>query len=314
MRIFVAGGTGAIGKCLVPRLRADGHEVVVLARNADQARRIEADGNGAAVTDPLDRARLTAAVVASKPEVVLHELTALGNATGNFKRFDEEFALTNRFRTEVTDTLLGAARAAGARRFIAQSFCGWPFAREGGPIKSEEDPLDPTPPAGFRSTLAAIRHVEDAVSSARDIDALALRYGLLYGPGTGISRDGPLAAMVRGRRFPIVGAGGGVWSFVQVDDAAAATAAAVSRGAPGIYNVVDGEPARVTEWLPFLADVLHAKPPRRIPAWLARPLIGDAGVSMMTQIRGGSNTKAMRELGWTLAHPTWRRGFVEAFG
>ncbi|MFZ1864413.1 MAG: NAD(P)-dependent oxidoreductase, partial [Polyangiales bacterium] len=211
-------------------------------------------------------------------------------------------------------TMLEAARLVGARRFIAQSFCGWPFAREGGPIKTEEDPLDPTPPASFRNSLAAIRHLEEAVRKTSDVEALARRYGLFYGPGTGIAKDGIIVEILRKRRLPIVGDGAGIWSFLHIQDASRATVAAISRGSPGVYNVVDDEPAPVSAWLPFLAQALDAKPPRRVPVWLARFLIGEGGISMMTKIRGGSNAKAKRELGWQPIYPTWRRGFREGLG
>lgn len=314
MRIFVAGSTGAIGKCLVPLLLENGFEVVVLVRTAEKARELERLGAKSSIADPLDREKLTEAIRRAEPEIIIHQLTALAGATGNFKRFDEEFALTNRFRTEVTNTLIAAARLVGARRFIAQSFCGWPFAREGGPVKTEDDPLDPHPPVSFSKTLAAIRHLEMAVREATDVEALALRYGLFYGPGTAIAKDGLFIDLVRKRRFPIVGDGAGIWSFIHIEDAARATVAAISHGAPGIYNVVDDEPAPVSSWLPYLAKVLGAKPPRRVPVWLAKLLIGEGGVMMMTQIRGGSNAKAKRELGWTPIHPSWRRGFVEVLG
>ena len=314
MRVFVAGSTGAIGKRLVPLLLEHGYDVIALTRSAEKARELAALGAQPSIADPLDRDALTAAVRQAKPEVIIHQLTALAGATGNFKRFDQEFALTNRLRTEVTDTLLAAARLVGARRFIAQSYCGWPFARVGGPIKTEEDPLDPHPPASFRQTLAAIRYLEDAVRNATDGEALALRYGLFYGPGTGIAQDGVLVELVRKRRFPIVGNGAGVWSFTHIEDAARATVAAITHGPPGIYNVVDDEPAPVAVWLPFLANAVGARPPLKVPVWLARLLIGEGGVMMMTQIRGGSNTKAKRELGWQLIYPSWRRGFVEGLG
>jgi nucleoside-diphosphate-sugar epimerase len=314
MKIFVAGSTGAIGRSLVPHLVGDGHEVVALVRTPQKGKQVEALGAKAVVADALDKDELTAAIRRAEPEVIVHQLTALAGASGNFKRFDEEFALTNRLRTAVTDTMLAAAHLVGARRFIAQSFCGWPFAREGGPIKTEEDRLDPNPPASFRETLAAIRYLEEAVRQTTDVEALALRYGFLYGPGSGIAKDGAMVELVRKRRVPIVGDGAGIWSFIHVQDVAGATAAAMSRGTPGIYNVVDDEPAPVSSWLPFLADVLGAKPPRRVPVWLARFLIGDGGVSMMTKIRGGSNAKAKRELEWQPIYPTWRRGFVEGLG
>jgi len=311
MRIFVAGSTGAIGRRLVPRLVEAGHEVVALVRAPTKAAAVKMAGAKATVADPFDRDGLTTAIVRAEPDVVIHELTALAGVGGNFRRFDAEFALTNRFRTAVTDTMLAAALQAGARRFLAQSFCGWPFAREGGPVKTEEDPLDPAPPTSFRETLAAIRHLENVVRRATGIEALALRYGLLYGPGTGIARDGQIVQAVLKRHLPIVGNGAGVWSFLHIDDAARATTAAVSHGATGIYNVVDDEPAPVAEWLPDLAASLGAKPPRHVPVWLARLLIGDGGVSMMTQIRGGANAKAKRELGWEPLYPSWRRAFAE---
>jgi 2-alkyl-3-oxoalkanoate reductase len=308
MKVFLAGSTGAIGKTLLPHLVACGHQVVGLARTAARAREVEALGGVAAVADPFDRIRLTAAIERAEPEVVMHQLTALARA-GNFRRFDEEFALTNRFRTDVLDTMVAAARRVRARRFIAQSFCGWPFARQGGPVKTEEDPLDPSPPVSFRRSLAAIRYLENAVRAAPDVEAVALRYGALYGPGTGIAEGGPIAKLVRKRRIPVVGDGTGVWSFIHVKDVAHATEAAMSGGAPGIYNVVDDEPAPVSAWLPYLAEALGARPPRRLSVWLAGFLLGEGGVSMMTSIRGGSNAKAKEELGWQPVYPSWRDGF-----
>jgi nucleoside-diphosphate-sugar epimerase len=313
MRVFVAGSTGAIGRLLVPLLIENRHEVVALVRSAAKAGEVEALGAKAAIADALDREGLTAAVRKAEPEVILHQLTALAG-TGNFKKFDEEFALTNRFRTEVTDTLLAAARLVGARRFIAQSFCGWPFAREGGPVKTEEDPLDPNPPASCRKTLAAIRYLEDTVRRTGDLQAFALRYGALYGPGTGIAKDGFIVELIRKRKLPIVGDGAGIWSFIHTADVARATVAAMSHGEPGIYNVVDDEPAPVSTWLPALAETLGAKPPHKIPAWIGRFAIGEVGVSMMTRIRGGSNAKAKRKLGWQALYPSWRQGFAAELG
>jgi nucleoside-diphosphate-sugar epimerase len=313
MRVFVAGSTGAIGRVLVPLLLESGHEVVALSRTPRKARDLEALGAKVAVADALDRDALTEAICRAEPEVIIHQLTAL-TGVANFKKLDEDFALTNRLRTEVTDTLLAAARRAGARRFIAQSFCGWPFAREGGPVKTEEDPLDPNPPASFRETLAAIRYLEEAVCRAGDLEGLALRYGFFYGPGTSITRNGPIVQLIRRRLLPIVGNGAGVWSFIHIQDAAQATAAAVARGAPGIYNTVDDEPAAVSTWLPYLAKAVGAKPPWRVPVWLGKLLIGEGGVTMMTEIRGASNAKAKRELDWQPIYPSWRRGFVEGLG
>ena len=302
-----------VGKYLMPLLVKNGHQVVALVRTARKAKAVEARGAKVAYADALNKDDLIAAITRAEPEVIIHQLTALAGV-GNFKRFDEEFALTNRFRTEVTNTMLAAAGIVGTRRFIAQSFCGWPFAREGGPVKTEEDPLDPNPPASFSKTLAAIRYLEDTVQGTVGLQALALRYGIFYGPGTGIAKDGSIVELVRKRRMPIVGDGGGVWSFIHVNDVAQATVAAISRGDPGIYNVVDDDPAPVSIWLPSLADAVGAKPPYRVPAWLGRLVIGDGGVSMMTEVRGGSNAKAKRALGWQPNYPSWRRGFIEGIG
>ena len=249
-------------------------------------------------------------VAAARPEVVVHQLTALA-ATSDLRKFDAGFAATNRLRTEGTDHLLAAARAAGARRLVAQSFAGWPFARVGGPVKTEGDPLDPDPPAELRRTLDAIRHLESAVLGTEGIEGVLLRYGGFYGPGTSAGAGGSMLEDLRRRRFPVVGAGTGVWSFIHIDDAAAGTVAALERGAPGIYNIVDDDPAQVSEWLPALAAGLGAKPPRRLPTWLGRIVGGELAVSSMTQVRGASNAKAKGELGWRPAHPSWRQGFAE---
>ncbi|HJQ54229.1 MAG TPA: NAD(P)-dependent oxidoreductase [Gemmatimonadaceae bacterium] len=310
MRVFVTGGTGAIGKFLLPLLLENKHEVVALTRSVIKATALEESGVSAVVADPLDKNALTAAVRRAEPEVIIHQLTALSKA-GNFRKLDQEFTLTNRFRTEVTDTLLAAARTIGTPRFIAQSYCGWPYARTGGPVKTEEDPLDSKPPENFTRTLAAIRSLEDKIRSTTFLQGIALRYGNFYGPGTAIGKRGMVVEMVRKRRLPIIGGGGGVWSFIHILDAARATLAAMTRGAPGIYNVVDDEPAKVSTWLPVLAAAVGAKPPYKIPHWLGELLVGKNGVMMMTQIRGCSNAKAKRELGWTPVYPSWRVGFVD---
>jgi 2-alkyl-3-oxoalkanoate reductase len=313
MKVFVAGGSGAVGTRLVPALVEAGHEVVATTRSAGKTDRLRELGAEPVVVDGLDREATIAAVRDSEAEAVVHQLTALTGAT-NFRRFDRDFALTNRLRTEGTDNLLAGARAAGARRFVAQSFAGWPYDREGGAVKTEDDPLDPDPPKAQRETLAAIRHLEAAVVGAGDIEGIALRYGGFYGPGNALGNGGFLVEQVRKRRVPIVGDGAGVWSFLHIEDAAGAVVAALERGAPGVYNVVDDEPARVSQWLPHLAQVIGAPPPRRVPVWLGRLAAGEVGVSMMTRIRGASNAKANHELGWRPSWPTWRDGFRRGLG
>jgi 2-alkyl-3-oxoalkanoate reductase len=311
MKIFLAGATGALGRQLVPMLVAAGHDVVGTTRSSGKAEALRAAGAEPVVLDLLDEAAVLEAVLRAEPEVVVHQATALAGMSGNPKQLGDEFAETNRLRTEGTDYLLAAARAAGARRFVAQSYAGWPLAREGGPVKDERDPLDPEPPDGLRATLAAIRYVEEAVTGAGDLDGIVLRYGGFYGPGTSLASGGAHVEAVRRRKFPLVGDGGGVWSFVHIEDAASATVAAIERGAPGIYNVVDDEPAPVREWLPELAASVGAPPPRHIPRWIGKLAAGDAAVVMMTESRGASNAKAKGELGWAPAHASWREGFRE---
>lgn len=313
MKIFVAGSTGVIGRTLVPQLVENGHEVIALVRHDRKAQALLAVGAKGATADALNKEELTAAIKKAAPEVIIHQLTSLSH-TVNLKKLDDELSLTNRFRTEVTDTLLAAARMVGARRFIAQSFIGWPFAREGGPVKTEEDPLDSNPPTNFSKTLEAIRYLEDTVRKTEDIQSLALRYGFFYGPGTGIAKGGPIIKLVRNRMMPIIGNGAGIWSFIHIDDAARATVDAVLNGSPGIYNIVDDEPAPVSVWLPALAGAVGAKPPLPVPVWLGKLAVGEGGVSMMIKNRGGSNVKAKREFGWKLTYPSWRRGFVEGLG
>lgn len=312
MKVFVAGATGAIGKQLVPMLIEGGHEVTGMTRTAAKTDLISSLGAQPAVADALDPEAVAQAVAESEPEVVIHELTAID--LSSFSRsIDKQFAETNRLRTEGIDHLLAAAKATGARRFIAQSFAGWPYKRVGGPVKSEEDPLDDNPPKPVRETLGAIRHLEAAVTGAEGIEGIALRYGGFYGPGTSLALDPPgeQTQMVRKRRFPIVGNGAGVWSLVHIRDAAAATFAAIDQGAPGVYNVVDDDPAPVAVFLPELAKDIGAKPPRHVPRWLGRLAGGEAAVVMMTDIRGGSNAKAKREFGWQLQYPSWRLGFKD---
>jgi nucleoside-diphosphate-sugar epimerase len=255
------------------------------------------------VADALDPRAVAQAVAEAEPEVIVHQLTALAGGIGT-RRIERSFELTNRLRSEGTDHLLDAGRAIGIRRFVAQSYAGWPFARVGGPVKTEDDPLDTDPPQQLRNTLAAIRHLEDAVTGADDVEGIVLRYGGFYGPGTWLELEpeGEQVTALRKRKLPIVGDGDGVWSFVHVEDAADATVLAIERGAPGIYNVVDDSPAPVREWAPAAARALGAKPPRRVPRWLGRLAAGEAATVMMTEIRGASNAKAKRELGWQPRH------------
>ena len=315
MRVFVAGATGALGRHLAPRLVAAGHDVVGMTRTPEKAAAVAEMGASPIVADALDADAVGAAVGEARPEVIVHQLTALSRSI-NLRHLDRDFALTNRLRTEGTDHLLAAARAAGTRRFIAQSFAGWPFARTGGPVKGEDAPLDPNPPAAMRATHAAIRHLEAAVTGADWLDGLVLRYGGFYGPGTTISTRplGEHVALVGDRKFPVVGRGTGLTSLIHIDDAAAATALAVERGAPGLYNVVDDEPAAAAAWVPGLASAVGAKRPWRVPRWVGRLAAGEAAVVMMTEARGASNAKAKRELGWTPRYPSWREGFAQGLG
>jgi 2-alkyl-3-oxoalkanoate reductase len=309
MRVFVAGGGGAIGRQLLPQLTAGGHQVTASTRNPAKAERLRALGAEPVVVDGLDAVAVGEAVARAEPEVVIHQMTALP-VDIDLRRFDRVFAVTNKLRTAGTDHLLAAAVAAGARRFIAQSYTGWPNPREGSPVKTEEDPLDPSPTPAQRESLAAIGYLEAAVTSAGQLDGIVLRYGSLYGPGA----SDAFVGLVRRRRVPVIGKGAGIWSFLHISDAAAATVCALERGAPGVYNVVDDEPASVAEWLPFLARAIGAKAPYRLPRWIGRLAAGEAGVSMMTQIRGSSNAKAKRELGWRPAWPSWRQGFDRGLG
>jgi len=315
MRVFVAGASGALGQRLVPQLVAGGHDVTGMTRTAAKADLLRSLGARPVVADALAPDAVAEAVAQAEPEVIVHQLTGLSGGI-DLRHPDRTFALTNRLRTAGTDHLLAAGRAVGARRFVAQSYAGWPFARTGGPIKSEDDALDPRPPEAMRSTLEAIRHVERAVTAIDWGEGVVLRYGGFYGPGTGLSRD-PDAEMIepiRKRQFPVVGDGGGVWSFIHIDDAAAATVAAVEHGTTGIYQVVDDDPAPVRDWLPALATTLGAKPPRRLPRWLGRLVAGQAATVMMTEVRGASNAKAKRELGWRPRYPSWRQGWAEGLG
>jgi 2-alkyl-3-oxoalkanoate reductase len=303
MRIFVAGATGAVGQYLVPRLIADGHQVTGTTRSQAKAAALQAQGATPAVVDGLDREAVHAAVKAAKPDVIIHQMTALADLGMNsFRNLDRTFASTNRLRTQGTDYLLEAASDANVARFIAQSYVGWNNERTGSLIKTEEDPPDPRPLPRTEQSLAAIEHVDRAV---RENGGIVLRYGSFYGPGA----SDVLLDLVRKRRLPVIGSGAGIWSFAEITDAAAATAAAVTSGEPGVYNVVDDDPAPVAVWLPYLAGCLHAKPPMHLPAWLGRIAAGEVVLAQMTQVRGSANEKAKRELGWQPKYPSWRDGF-----
>ena len=308
MRIFVAGATGAVGRRLVPRLVREGHVVTGLTHAPSKAGFVRELGAEPIVADALDQEAMHAAVSAARPEVIVHELTDLKGAS-DLRKFERTFASSNRLRIEGTDYLLAAARDCGVKRMVAQSFCGWPYARIGGYVKSEEDPLDPNPPEQQRSTLDAIRHLECAVSTSAAPAGVVLRYGAFYGPNTGMFEATQIAQICK-RRVPLIGDGGAWWSFLHIDDAAEATALAVNQGS-GVYNIADDDPAPVREWLPATAAILGAKPPFHIPAWLARTAAGEHLVVMMTESRAGSNAKAKRELGWRPRHASWRQGFAE---
>jgi len=305
MRVLVAGASGAIGRRLVPQLIENGHEVIGTFRSTASAERVHALGAQPVALDALEPGAVRRVVLETKPEAIIHQATALANI--RFSRsLDRTFAATNRLRTEATDALLAAAREAGVRRFVAQSFASYRYARTGGPIKTEEDPLDPSPPASARETNAAMRHLDDAVTSAGGV---ALRYGGFYG-----ASDDALVSLVRRRFYPIVGDGAGVTSFIHLDDAAAATVLALQHEGPGLYNIVDDEPAPMREWLPELARIVGAKPPRRLPEWIARLVAGEDMLVMATQSRGASNARAKAELGWAPRYPSWRQGFEAEYG
>lgn len=302
MRVFVTGATGALGRHLVPGLVGAGHEVTATTRKPGKVAQLREAGAEPVVVDGLDREAVIAAVSAAEPEVIVHEMTALSNM-GRLRKVDQEFAATNALRTRGTDNLLAAAALAGTRRVVAQGH-NFVYERSGGPVKTEEDPLDSRPTPSAARAMAAIRYVDETVPRTAP-EGIVLRYGTFYGPGA----SEHLLDAVRKRQMPVVGGGTGVWSFIETTDAAAATLAAVERGAPGVYNVVDDDPAPVSEWLPYLAEVVGAKPPLRVPAWLGRLLAGEFVVDQMTDARGSSNEKARRELGWKPRYASWREGF-----
>jgi nucleoside-diphosphate-sugar epimerase len=314
MKILVAGASGAMGRALVPLLVAAGHDVVGMVQRPRSMEVVRALGAEPRNADALDAAEVLSCFREVRPAVVIHQLTAIPPAP-DMRHFDREFVLTNRLRTEGTRNLLAAALDVGTAHFVAQSFAGWTYGRSANgskdKLKTEEDAFDPAPPAKLRSTLDALKALERAVLSEPRITGTVLRYGGFYGPHTSIGKDGSIVQAVRRRKLPLVGEGAGVWSFIHIDDAASATATVVQAGRGGVYNVVDDEPAPVSEWLSFLAHCAHAQPPRQVPAWLARLLIGEHVVAMMNEIRGVSNAKIKRELGWTPRWPSWRGGFRE---
>ncbi len=304
MRVLVVGASGAIGTRLVPQLIADGHEVIGTCRSPEKKERLHKQGAKPVVLDAIDARAVRETVASTEPEAIIHQATALADIRFG-RNFDRTFAQTNRLRTVGTDNLLAAAREAGVHRFVAQSFASMRNAREGGMVKTEDDPLDPNPPATMREGHAAMRHLEQAVTEAGGI---ALRYGAFYG-----AANDAMVGPVRKRRFPIVGEGSGYVSWIHLDDAATATVLALEQDGPAIYNITDDDPAPVREWLPALAEALGAKPPRHVPAWLARLIAGEVPVLMGTDARGASNAKAKRELDWTPRYPSWRQGFVEVY-
>src|SRR4051812_40309806 len=306
MRVFLAGATGAVGRRLVPRLVERGHVVIGTTRTPDKAAELRAMGAEPVVVDGLDAAGVGEAVARAEPDAIIHQMTALAG-TSDLRRFDTWFARTNALRTRGTENLLAAAQATGVERMVVQSFVGWNNARTGGPVKREDDPLDPEPLKWQRESLAAIRFIETAVPSA-PLDGIVLRYGSLYGPGG--SDD--LVKLVKARKFPVVGDGAGVWSFTHVDDAAMSAIAAAEHGGNGVYNVVDDEPAAVADWLPYLAEAVGAESPRRVPVWLARIFAGDVPVRWMTEGRGASNARFKAGFGWEPVWRSWRDGFRHA--
>ncbi len=310
MRVFVAGGTGVIGRRLVPQLVARGHQVTATTTSAAKLGVLEQLGAEGVVMDGLDAASVGEAVAKSRPDVIVHQMTAISVAHAgkpDMKHFDRWFATTSRLRTEGTDHLLAAAQATGVPHFVAQSYASWNGLRQGGWVKTEEDPLDLLADTAAHDVMAAVRHLEEAVLKASVAGGAVLRYGALYGPGATDDQ----VELVRKRQFPLVGSGAGHCSWLHLDDAASATVLAVEQQARGVFNIVDDEPAPASEWLPYLAACAGAKPPMRVPRWLARLLAGNVAVTMMTEGRGFSNAKARRELGWQLRYPSWRRGFKE---
>ena len=309
MRVFVAGATGAIGRQLVPRLVAAGHEVHGMTRSESKRPMLHKLGAVPVIADALNADQVVEAVARARPDVIVHQLTAVGSI--DTRHFERDFAATNRLRIEGTDHLLAAAQAVAVQRFVAQGNSTYVYGRTGG-LKTETDPLDPTPVPELRGTVAALRYLEEVVLGADWTEGIVLRYGALYGPGTSMAPGEEQFELVRQRKFPVVGEGGGVWSFIHAADAAEATVKAIEHGRRGVFNIVDDDPAPVAEWLPFLAQRLGAKEPRHVPRFVGRVFAGKMGAEMMTELRGVSNAKAKRELGWQPSYPSWRLGFAAA--
>jgi nucleoside-diphosphate-sugar epimerase len=308
MKVLVAGATGGLGRSLVPKLIAAGHEVTGMIRSQSGAAGLQAQGADVVLADGLDAGAVKAAVESARPEVVVHQMTALKGGI-DFKRFDQSFALTNRLRTEGTDHLLAASQAAGVRRFVVQSYAGWNLQHGGSATKTEADPLDPDPAPAQRETMAGIKHLESVVTNADGIEGIALRYASFYGPTGDIGKGGSMVEMIQKRKLPLIGNGAGIWSFIHYDDAADATVKAVESDATGIYQIADDDPAQVGVWLPEFARILGAKPPRHLPTWLARPAVGDVGIAAFTTMRGADNTLAKSTFDWQPNYSSWREGF-----
>ncbi|TDU87077.1 nucleoside-diphosphate-sugar epimerase [Kribbella voronezhensis] len=310
MKILVAGATGGLGRSLVPKLVAAGHEVTGMIRSASSATSVREQGAGVVIADGLDTAAVKAAVTATEPEVVVHQMTALRGGI-DFKRFDKSFAVTNQLRTKGLDNLIAAAEATGVRRIVAQSYAGWNLQHGGSATKTEQDPLELAAESSAAETMAALRYVESRVTGLDGIEGVALRYASFYGPTGDIGAGGSMVELIRKRRLPLIGDGSGVWSFIHYDDAADATVKAIESTATGIYQIADDDPAAAKVWLPEFARILGAKPPRHVPTWLGRLAVGEFGAAAFTEIRGADNSLAKRTFDWQPGYASWRTGFRE---
>ena len=308
MKVFLAGASGAIGQTLIPLLVEQGHEVFGAFRNPAHAGQVESLGATPVMVDALDGQAVADRMAEIRPQAVIHQLTAIP-ARLDLRHIDRDFEMTNRLRIEGTRNLATAAVKAGVEKFLAQSFAGWPYARRGITLKTEEDDLDPSPPPQMKAMLDAIEMLEHTTVREQGFTGVVLRYGPLYGPHSSIAKDGTMVEEIRQHKVPLIGQGTGVWSFLHLHDAATATVAALTHAQRGIYNIVDDDPAPVVEWLPYLAECVGAKPPMHVPNLLAKMLVGEHAVAMMNDIRGVSNEKARKELHWTPKWSSWRQGF-----